>query len=159
VIPRNARRLRVQAWMWMLVAGVLAACGQSAMTDSPPAIDPTQLDDGPTEVVIYMRDQSVLVIGWEIASGQRVEARGAVSQQPSARCILVPADWALRLWRARDIIDRPDPLAEGGAALTSGEVIADGHVTLAIDVDVSGNPGVIVDRAPEWWRGPDPDCP
>jgi len=113
----------------------------------------------PTQMTMYMRDQSVLVVGWKIMSGMRVEALGVVSERPTARCIIVPFDWELQFWVVEDIMDRPDRLADMGSALTAGEVMPDGDVTIAIDVEVTGLPWVTFDRIPEWWQGPEPECP
>lgn len=119
--------------------------------DGPPDISPTRLS-------IYMRDQSAMVMGWKVTSGQFEVSRGLVTESPSATCILVPVDWTLYLSREQDIMDRPDPFA-GTPAIESRHLIPDGEVTLSIDVDRLGNPTVTVDQIHEWWGGPPPQCP
>lgn len=111
----------------------------------------------PIRMTLYLRDQSVMGIGWKVVSGQGTEALGVVSEQPTARCIVVPYDWALQFSVVEDFMDRPDRLADMGPAVTAADV--HGDVALGIDIEVSGLPAITWTGTPEWWHGPQPNCP
>jgi hypothetical protein len=96
-------------------------------------------------------------IGWEVVSGQGIEALGVVREQPTARCIIVPYDWALQFSIVEDFMDRPDRLADMGPAVTAADV--HGDVSLAITIEVTGLPAISWTGIPEWWHGPLPACP
>ena len=113
----------------------------------------------PVRMTLYMRDQSVMGIGWEIVSGLGVEARGVVSEQPTAFCVIVPYDWELHFSIVEDLMDRPDRLADMGPALSAADVIPAPDMPLAIDVQVTGLPSVSWTGVPDWYHGPDPACP
>jgi hypothetical protein len=112
----------------------------------------------PIRMTLYMRDQSVMGIGWKISSGSGVAAQGIVSEQPTARCFIVPYDWVLDFWVAEDFMDREDRHA-GNFLTTAADVPPAPDLTLAIDIQVTSLPDVSWGGIPDWWRGPEPDCP
>lgn len=111
----------------------------------------------PVQLTLYMRDASVLGVGWKLVSGEEIEAQGVVSEEPSALCVVVPYDWELHFWTEEDFMDRPERLPEG-PSLTAGDVLPAPDLALSIDVPVIPMPEVRT-GIPDWWRGPAPDCP
>lgn len=112
----------------------------------------------PIRMTLYMRDQSVMGIGWKVSSGLGVAAQGIVSEQPTAQCFIVPYDWVLDFWVAEDFMDREDRHA-GNFLTTAGDVPPAPDLALAIDIQVTSLPDVSWDGIPDWWRGPEPHCP
>ncbi|MDQ2673066.1 MAG: hypothetical protein M3Y40_00235 [Chloroflexota bacterium] len=112
----------------------------------------------PVRLALYMRDQSVLGIGWKLVSGGEIEEQGLVSEEPTAVCVVVPYDWELHLWTEEDIMERPDRFAGTGPSLTAGDVVPDPDLAITIDIPVIPNAEVRT-GVPDWWDGPKPDCP
>jgi len=112
----------------------------------------------PVRVTLYMRDESVLEIGWKLVSGGEIEAEGLVSEEPSALCVVVPYDWELHFWTEEDIMERPDRIAEANPSVTAGDLLPAPDLALSIDIPVVPNPEVGT-GVPDWWDGPEPGCP
>ncbi len=112
----------------------------------------------PVRLTLYMRDASVLVIGWRLESGGDIQAQGLVSEEPSAVCAVVPYDWELHLWTEEDIMERPDRFAQDGPAMTAADWIPAPNLAVSIDIPVVPNTEYGT-GVPNWWHGPEPECP
>ena len=112
----------------------------------------------PVRLTLYMRDASVLVIGWRLESGGDIQAQGLVSEEPTAVCVVVPYDWELHLWTEEDIMERPDRFAQDGPAMTAADWIPAPNLAVSIDIPVVPNTEYRT-GVPNWWHGPEPECP